>query len=324
MPKLELKAVQAELDQGLIRPFYWIWGPELLKGRELLKRIRKLANSSWGEENLDGVEVDGAEICDLANSLCLGGGVKLVVVRDAHQVKNPEGLADLFGPPVPIANLTSVCVCLAKDLDARKKFSKLLIDQAAVVACEEVAEDQRESWITYLAKREGLTVSPQQARRLASLDPWSLDLIAQELDKLAMAGSDSDSVVQESRGAWDSDEWVENFFSKNRASTLARVGDLAENLDQALPLLGLLGWQSKQLAGFLADSEFNTNGFKSHPMQMNRLRRWSQSWRLAEVIELQHELFLLDWSFKQTPLMPLGLWSSLVCRFCPAPGSGSP
>jgi hypothetical protein len=129
--------------------------------------------------------------------------------------------------------------------------------------------------------------------------------------------------VRESRGPWDSDEWVENFFSKNRAATLSRVEELAENLDQALPLLGLLGWNSKQLAGFMADLEFQTQVFKTHPLQMNRLKRWSKDWRLSEVIDLQRELFLLDLSFKQTPLLPLGLWSTLVCRFCPAPGPGA-
>ncbi len=316
MPKFELKAIQTELDQGLLRPFYWIWGPELFKGRELLKKIRKVVNSSWGEENLDGSEVDGAAISDAAKSLFLGGGIKLVVVRDAHHIKNPEALSELFGPPVPQSDVSSVCVCLAKDLDARKKFSKLLIEQAAVISCEGVTEDERESWILFLAKRQGVQVAPPLVSRLACLDPWSLDRIAQELEKLALSGSESDAVVKASRAAWDSDEWIENFFSRDRAAALSQVDVLAENVDQALPLLGLLSWNAKQLAGILSDLEYRTHAFKAHPLQVNRLKRWSRQWKLAEVIELQRELFQLDLNFKQTPLLPLGLWTSLVCRFC--------
>ena len=321
MPKFDLKTIQNELDQGMIRPFYWVWGPELLKGRELLRKVRQLVNSTWGEENLDGSEVDGAGICDRAMSLCLGGGVQMVVVRDAHQIKNPEPLSTLFGPPVPLAEVTSVCLCFAKELDARRKFSKILTDHAAVVSCEAVADDQKEAWIQYLAQRQGVKLSSHQVGHMIGLDPWSLDLMEQELEKVAIADSEVDSVLQESGSVWSADEWVEKFFSRNRAFLLDRAGELSENPDQALPLLGLLGWNVKQLAGYLADAEFRTNGFKTYPHQLTRLKRWSHSWKLAEVIDLQRELFLLDLSFKQTPLMPLGLWISLVGRFCPAPES---
>ncbi len=316
MPKFDIKVIQAELDQGLLRPFYWIWGPELLKGRELLKRIRKVAQTNeWGEENLDGSEVDGATICDSARSLGLGGGVRLVVVRDAHQIKGPEALTLLFGPAAPQSETSSVCVCFAKDFDARKKFSKLLADGAAVVSCDEVLEDQREAWVQYLAKRQGVQVSAQSLRRLTCMEPWTLDLIAQELDKLLVAGSESESVIRDTPGVWSSDEWVDHFFTKNRAATLRQVAHLAESPDQALPLLGLLSWNAKQLAGFLADAEFGTGAFKTHPFQLNRLKQWSQFWKLMEVIELQRELFLLDLSLKQTPLMPLGLWTTLMNKF---------
>ena len=37
MPKLEAKQVQKELDEGWLWPVYWIYGPEGMKARELLK-----------------------------------------------------------------------------------------------------------------------------------------------------------------------------------------------------------------------------------------------------------------------------------------------
>lgn len=316
MPKVELKVIQTELDQGLLRPFYWIWGPELLKGRELLKRIRTVTRANWGEETLDGVEVDGQTICDSARSLFLGGGIRLVVVRDAQMIKSPEPMAVLFGPALPRDQVSSVCVCLAKDFDSRKKFSKLLLDGAAVIGCETVSEDQREAWVHYLAKRQGVQLSPQAVSRLVCLDPWTLDLIAQELDKWAVAGSQSETVLGQASEAWSSDQWVDHFFARQRGITLAHVNHLAENLDQALPLLGLLSWNAKQLAQYLSASEGGGQSLKTYPAQLNRLKRWSQIWSLTDVIALQHELFHLDLSFKQTPLMPLGLWSTLVCRFC--------
>src|SRR3954464_10512652 len=108
MPKLELKAVQRELEQGLIWPFYWLYGPEKMKSRELLKRIRNAVSGAkqdvdplwgWGEEVLEGSETDSNRILDSALSLSLNQGVRLIIVREAHVLKSPELLSELFGPP---------------------------------------------------------------------------------------------------------------------------------------------------------------------------------------------------------------------------------
>jgi DNA polymerase-3 subunit delta len=320
MPKIEPKVIQQELDQGLIRPFYWIYGGEALKVREILKRIRNSVlgevSFAWSEEIFDGAESDGFSVCDAANSLSLGSDVKFVVVRDAHLLKEVEALESLFGPPQQRSQLLGVCVCVSKDLDARKKFSKLLLDRAAVVVCEEVGEAQRESWIVYLAQRQGVTVDPHQVMKWVTLDPWSLDLIMQELEKWSLSNIASDPLLEGRGNGWASDRWMDSFFSRNLEAALSQVGYFADHPEDALPLLGLLGWNVKQLSGFLADELNGTQIMKLNPYQRARFQEWAPLWKLDEVLELQRELFLLDLSFKQTPLLPLGLWSSLVQKFC--------
>src|SRR4051812_2060005 len=100
MPKLEPKVIQKELDQGQLWPVYWLYGQERMKSRELLKRIRKAAlpesSDSIGalfgmaEENFDGAEQSGATVVESALSPSLGGGLRFIVVRDAHLLKTPE------------------------------------------------------------------------------------------------------------------------------------------------------------------------------------------------------------------------------------------
>jgi DNA polymerase III delta subunit len=329
MPKLELKTVQKELEQGIVWPLYWLYGPEKLKSRELLKRIRKAvfgqepsevqgseSYPSWNEETWDGGEADVSAILDSANSLFLGGGVRLIIIRDAHALKNGETLAELCGPPKKVSELISVCVCISKDLDARKKFSKQLIEKAAVVACEEVSEDQREAWIQYLAKRRGLEVPAQAVSQLATLDPWSLDIIEQELEKFSLTQSSSDVLLDNPRAFGGSDGFLESFFLKNLSATLPQVSRFADQVDISLPLLGLLGWNVRQLAVLLSDQVYGTRNSKLNPYQVERFRKWSRYWKLDEVISLQEELISLDFHLKQTPLLPLGLWSDLVMRFC--------
>ncbi len=330
MPKIELKAAQRDLEKGLIWPVYWIYGHEKLKSREFLKRIRNAvsessANSSqpspslsqWGEEHLVATSaMDAESIVDAACSMTLGGGTKLVIVQDAHLLKKPEPLVALFGPAKKKEELPSVCILLSKDLDGRKKFSKLLVEKAAVVPCEEVTEDQREAWILYLAKRREVELTSHLLMRLCTLDPWSLDIIDQELEKFSVAGLIEDVVLEGSGRVGGMELFIDQFFQRQLKAAISHVSYFADAPDEALPLLGLLGWNVRQLAVLISDRENGTRYAKLAPYIEERLRKWSGKWSLNEVLKLQQELANLDFKMKQTPLLPLGLWSSLVTQFC--------
>jgi DNA polymerase-3 subunit delta len=322
MPKLEPKIIQKELEQGWLWPVYWLYGTERMKSRELLKRIRKAVLGSesssssglagFGEEMLDGNEVDAATVLDAASSLSLGGGCRLIVVREAHALKEAEILAPLCGPKAKKGDLTSVCVFLSKDLDGRKKFSKILTEKAAVVPCEEVPEVEREAWISYLAKRRGLDLPPELVAQMSSLDPWSLDIIDQELEKFSLAQSGDVVLLGGGVGsAGGGERFLNAFFARDLKKSLQAVEEFADRPDESLPLLGLLGWNVRHLALVLSRGNVKLN-----PFVAERLQAWARHWQLSEVLRLQTFLEELDFSLKQTPLMPLGLWGEIVMTFC--------
>lgn len=323
MPKLEPKDIQKELEKGVIWPVYWLYGQERMKVSELLKRIRKTVLGdavdagafSFGEEVLDGTEVPASAVVDSAQSLSLGGGIRFVVVREAHALKESEQLSVLLGPSLPKNQIQSVCVFLSKDLDGRKKFSKLLIEKAAVVPCEEVPEEDREAWIGYLAKRRGLELPAELVVQLRSLDPWTLDIVDQELAKFSI--SQDPAVVLGSLGEQTgSDEFLEAFLGRRLTESLKAVESFAESPEISLPLLGLLSWNVRYLALVIADREKGTRTVKLSPFLAERFSRWGRKWSQAEVVKLQNRLAELDFGIKQTARLPLGLWSSLVMEFC--------
>ena len=317
MPKLELKTVTQELEKEMLRPLYWIYGPERWKARELLKKIRLTLSVQW-EETLDGSTTSSVAIIDSMRSPPLGGGIPFIIVRDAHALKKPELLAELFGPPQRRSQIEGVCVCFSKDLDGRKKFSKSLIEGAAVVACDEVVDGQKETWVRHLAQKRELVLSSSQALRLSGLDPWSLDRVEQELEKIQVGGgSEEDAGGETGNGApgflpltGGAEVFVDLFFSRDLQATLPRVTLFADSPEESLPLLGLLGWNVRQLALWLKGG-----ASKPNPYLGERLQKWGPRWKLDEVIELQVWLTELDFHLKQTPLLPLGLWTSLVNRF---------
>lgn len=331
MPKLEPKQVQRDLEKGQLWPVYWIYGPEQMKSRELLRRIRtavlgeETAQSgmrSFAEDALEGAEATAASIVDSAQSLSLGGGVRFVVVRDAHLVKDPDALRDLLGPIRPKEELASVCVFLSKDLDARRKFSKLLVEKAAVVSCEEVPEDERDAWIGYLAKRRGLELPDEAVAQLRTLDPWTLDLMERELEKFELAGQDLEILLGGASQDKGSQAFLNAFLGRSFQNAMSCIEGFASKPEEALPLLGLLAWNARFVALLVADRERGTRTVKLSPFLADRLNGWARKWKLPEAIRLQEALSEIDFGIKQTGALPLGLWSSLVSEFCPQPAPG--
>ncbi len=328
MPKLEPKQIQKELEQGLLWPVYWIYGSEEMKSRELLKKIRKTVHGgnsfslpfSLNEEILQGTEISGDTILDAAQSYTLDGGIRLVIVRDGHAVSEVEKTSELFGPSRPCGELHSVCVFLSKDLDGRKKFSKQLLEKAAVVPCEQVLENEREGWVKYLAEGKKLQLTPVLIFQLSSLEPWSLDIVAQELEKFSIASSAgiveseiASQVLSRGVGADEkSENFVEAFFQKDLKRALILTESFAAQPEEALPLLGLMGWNLRHLALFLSEKEKGVRSLKLNPYLSEKLARWSKQWSLKQVLKTQVHLQEVDYSIKQTFQDPRGLWSNFL------------
>src|SRR5262249_2791374 len=105
-------------------------------------------------------------------------------------------------------------------------------------------------------------------------------------------------------------------FSRDLKRTLRTVENFADQLDEALPLLGLFAWNVRHLALVLADQKAGTRVVKLNPYAADKIRAWARAWKLEEAMELQKRLEEMDFGLKQTPLLPVGLWSDLVIRFC--------
>ncbi len=318
--KLNPGQMQQELKQQKFWPLYWIYGPERYLSRELVKSLRNqvVGGNSWAEERLDGAVTSASEVVAAAQSIPFGGGTRFLVVRDAHLIREPELFQELLGPRAALADLPFVCVFVAKDLDGRRKFSKVLVEQAAVVACDPIPELEREQWIHRLAV--GLEIEPSgiPVEFFARSEPWSLEWVESELLKWKTAeeaepGLGAEILVGGPAAGVSSDRFMEAFLEqRSLLGTLPWVEKLGRRPEDALPLLGLLTWNVRML-GLLAA---RSRSVRVAPFIEGKLRRALRSWTLEELKELQAELATLDHSIKQTPQEPLALWGVLVQRFC--------
>jgi DNA polymerase III delta subunit len=328
MPKLEPKVIQKELEAGKVRPVYFIFGAERMKSRELLKRIQKAIlkgepANDFNIEKWDASEVGFETVIDAAQSFSLLGGTKLVIARNVDEVKNLDSLVSYLKQfehtdPTSVDEQSSVLVLLSKNFDARKKSSKAILEAAAVVACEEVVEGDREPWIDYLSKRRGISLSASERLTLRGLDPWNLDIIDQEIAKLELVGDDAHlraDALLSGISSYARDEFIDAIFCRDTKRALGLVHLFSAEMEVQLPFLGLLSWNFRHLKLFVMEQELRARSSeKRNPYLSKNLERWRKHWTLATLTELEHALFQIDFSLKITRLLGLGLWTDAVLR----------
>jgi DNA polymerase III delta subunit len=326
MPKIEPKLIQKELDGGKIRPVYWIYGPERMKARELIKRVQKTvlgdaAANDFNFEKLDASEVSLETVIDAAQSFSLMGGVKLLLVRNAEDFKQLEPLVEFLKQlpstdPAPVSELSNVVVFISKSFDGRKKTSKQIQDLAVIIQCEEVADQDREPWIDYLSKRRGLVLKPEERLLLRGLDPWSLEIADQELSKLELVAHEDDLRSQVLLSGVDSharDEFIDAIFCRDEARSLKWMHLFSEEMEVQLPVLGLICWNLRHLKLLILEQETRSRSpEKRNPYLMKNLERWRKHWNLASIQKLEENFFQIDFALKNTRLLGRGLWSSMI------------
>lgn len=326
MPKIEPKLIQKELDAGKIRPVYWIHGPERMKSRELIKRIQRTvlgeeAPNDFNFEKLDGSEISIEAVIDAAQSFSLMGGIKLLLIRNADELKQLDPLVDFLKAlpstdPVAPSELSNVVVFVSKGFDGRKKASKVIQDLAVTVQCEEVSDQDREPWIDYLSKRRGLTLQPTERLLLRGLDPWSLDIVDSEISKLELVGDDENLRKQVLLSGVDSharDEFIDAIFCRDQARSLKYIHLFSEEMEVQLPILGLICWNLRHLKLVIMEQETRSRSpEKRNPYLMKNLDRWKRHWNLASIQKLEESFFGIDFALKNTRLLGRGLWTVMI------------
>ena len=297
-----------------------------MMARGLLKRIQKVVHqdepvNDFNYEKWDAAEASLGTILDSAQSFSMMGGAKLIVVRNAEDLKELEPLVDFLksmpnNDPTDVAELSSVLVFISKSFDGRKKTSKAIQDRAVTVPCEEVEEQNRENWIDYLARQRSLTLTAEEQLVLRGLDPWSLDIVDQEMAKLELVASDETLRAQVLMSGVDArarDEFIDALFCRDKARYLKWVHLFSKDMDVQLPILGLISWNLRHLKVQLLEKETQSRSpEKRNPYLQRNLDRWLRHWNCKSIQEFEHDLFGIDFSLKNTRLTGQGLWTSLM------------
>ena len=136
----------------------------------------------FNQSVLYGKEVDIAQIIAEAKQFPFGATHRVVIVKEAQNIKNIDELESYLDNPQPS---TILVICYKyKKLDKRKKFTKSLAKKALLFESKKLYDNQVPDWITKYLSEKGYKIEEKAAFMLAEFLGTELSNISNELDKL--------------------------------------------------------------------------------------------------------------------------------------------
>lgn len=259
------KQVLAELEKGKGRALYYLYGEEPFKINEFVEKATRALfgdekNLTFCIDRIDGAAATGADVLDAIQSMGLfggehGGSRRLVVVRQAHLLKEVEALANA----APGAGKTSpwgenLLLLVGDSLDGRRKFHQWLKKEGLALEFKPARDAELAQWVQYLAKKTGATVSGQAAQMLAVFSDGSLYRLSQEIEKAWLFAGAKPGVeltiehvaaISSSQVTHEMVELVSAILEGKRTRALLLAEKLIRASEDALGLVGFLTWAIK-------------------------------------------------------------------------------
>jgi len=199
MPNLKPEELTRELASGKLRPVYLLWGPETLLLDRALAEIEKQALAgAMLEFNCDRFrarESSAAEVAAAAQTLPVMAERRLVVLKEleAWRVEEQEKLVPVLEKPSPQTCL----VLVAEEVDGRRKLAKAVAAAGAVVEFKHPYPGQLPALIKELAAQQGKNIEADAVDLLIELKGNNLQMLAQEMEKLALYVDANKTITRE-------------------------------------------------------------------------------------------------------------------------------
>lgn len=175
-----------EIKQGNLAKIYFLHGEEAYFIDEITNAIIENAleehERDFNQTICYGKDTDVSNVLSFAKEFPMMSARKLVVVREAQDLKNIDELESYMTQPTDTTVL--VIDFKYKNFDTRKKLIKEAAKNGIVFKSEKVPDYKLEEWINRYVKQSGFGITPKAAILLAEFLGNDLGKIVNELDKL--------------------------------------------------------------------------------------------------------------------------------------------
>ena len=246
--------IEEDLKQGVIRPFYLIFGTEEYLKDQYAEKLKKavLADDSGMNFSLfegDGISVD--EIIETAQTMPFFAERRLVLIRESGFFKSPneEMLAFLTESP------STTCILFQeKEVDKRGRMFKYIQKEGCAAEFSELSADLLSAWIRGRLKKEGLVISPRTVSAFLDRCGTDMNLLSQEMEKLISYTAGRDEITEEDLKAVTTRQIEGHIFDmidaatgRNQKRALSLYYDLLALKEPPLRILSLIHRQYRIL-----------------------------------------------------------------------------
>ncbi len=206
MPELDHITILRDIRNKVLYPVYFLMGEETyfidVIADELEESVLSETEKEFNLIVLYGKDTDIPSIISTAKRYPMMASHNLVIVREAHQLKD---LDDLLPYLAKTLDSTILVICYKyKKIDKRSKLYKALIKTGVVFYGKKLYDNQIPGWIASYVKQNGYGITPPAMQMLADHLGTDLGKIVNELKKLFInikKGSEIDKgIIEENIG----------------------------------------------------------------------------------------------------------------------------
>jgi len=181
-------AIMTDLKAGNYKPVYFLTGDEPFYIDRITgyvtDHVLTEAEKSFNQIILYGHDTDMRHIIATARRYPMMAPRQVVMVKEAQQLKDLEGLESYLGAPMTTTML--VVAYKYKKLDKRTKLARLLAEKSVILESDRLWEDKIPAWISGYLEEKGCQADVKSTSLLVDFLGNDLTKIANELDKLIL------------------------------------------------------------------------------------------------------------------------------------------
>jgi DNA polymerase III subunit delta len=317
----------APLREGEPGPLYFLYGKErylidravdLLRARVLDPRTR-----DFNYELFYGKEAGAARIVQAARTLPMMARRRLVLVRDADEMKADElaGLIGYVGDPAP----ETCVVFVGEKIDQRLKFFTTFKKHGVLVKLDPLYERQLPDFVRGEAKARGVAVAPDAVTMIVDEIGAELGQLADAVERLAIYVGDRKQVSADDVEAVVATTRQRNVFElanavgeADRARALAVLSSMLGARESGVRIVAMLArhlrqlWITHELLQRTRDKFEIAQALGIPPFFVEDMMRQARTLDAARARRMHAALFAADKNLKSSRLEDARILEALI------------
>lgn len=229
---MSAEKIIAEWKQKKFKPVYWLEGEEPFFIDEVVNYAEhKILTESEASFNLSifyGKDADWASVVNACMGYPMFGERKVVVLKEAQQMKDVEKLENYIQKP--LASTVLVVSYKEKKLDARTKFSKAVKQHGELLSTKKIYESQLPEWTKEMVEGFGLKINHTALLLLVDHIGNDLSRLKNEVEKISVNLSNRKTITEDD---------IENYVGVSKEFNVFELQDAISqrNLPKAIRII---------------------------------------------------------------------------------------